>query len=102
MKKTGLLFLSLLVSAILFAQKQINDPNAQVRNVKGFHAIKVSNGIQLMLNQGSTEALAVSATDTEHRDRIKTVVENGVLKIFYDQNFLQQLRNRDNKKLKAY
>ncbi len=46
------------------AQKTINDPNAEVRSVKGFHAIKVSGGIDLYLSQGE-EALAVSAKDAE-------------------------------------
>jgi len=84
------------------AQKEINDPNAETRQVKGFHAVKVSTGIQLVLNQSSTEAVAVSATTTEHRERIKTVVENGVLKIYYDNDSWKFWKNGENKKLKAY
>ena len=64
-----------------FAQTVINDPNVQKRSIAGFHAIKVSHGIQLILTQGSSEDVAVSASDNEYRDRIKTIVENGVLKI---------------------
>jgi hypothetical protein len=90
----------LLVSALsLAAQKEINDPNAESRDVKGFHAVKVSSGIELLLTQGSSEAVAVSASTTEFRDRIKTVVENGVLKIYYDHSYWKEARH---KKLKAY
>jgi hypothetical protein len=102
MKRSGLLFLGLLVTSFLFAQKQINDRNAQVRNVKGFHAIRVSTGIQLYLTQGSAEAVAVSASEEEYRDRIKTEVDNGVLKIYYDYNLLKELGDRSRKHLKAY
>ena len=101
MKKISMLYLSFLFSAFLFAQKQINDPNAQTREAKSFHAIKVANGIELFLTQSNSETIVVSADEVEHRDRIKTEVDNGVLKIYYDNNFLKQLNGR-NKKLRAY
>ncbi|HVM89150.1 MAG TPA: head GIN domain-containing protein [Puia sp.] len=63
--------------------KIISDKNAQKRNVSGFHAINISGGIDLYLTQGN-EAVAVSASDIDVRNRIKTVVENGVLKIYLD------------------
>ena len=63
----------------------IHDPNVVERKVKGYHAISVSNAIDLFLSQGGEEAVAVSAADVKWRDRIKTEVENGVLKIFLDQ-----------------
>ena len=66
-----------------FAQKTIHDANAEVRNVSGFHAIEVSGGIDLFLSNGD-EVVAVSANDKEARDRIKTEVKDGVLKIYYD------------------
>ena len=102
MKFFRLLPLGLLFSTFLMAQKEINDPNAEARNVKGFHAIRVSTGIQLVLTQGTSEAVAVSATTTEHRDKIKTVVEDGVLKIYYDGDSWKFWKNGENKKLKAY
>ena len=44
------------------AQKVVNDPNAEKREVKGFHAIEVGGGIDLYLSQGN-EAVAVSASE---------------------------------------
>lgn len=93
MKKIGLFSISILFSLILLAQKQVNDPLAQVRKVTGFHAIKVSTGIKLYLSQGSPEAVAVSASKEEYRDRIITKVENGVLKIYYEQETLKFWKN---------
>jgi len=80
--------------------KVIEDRNAETRNVKGFHAINVSGGIDLYLTQGNEEAVAVSASELEYRDRIKTEVEDGVLKIYFDNKGFHL--NWGNKKLKAY
>ena len=64
------------------AQKTIvHDPNAQVRTVKGYHGIEVSDGIDLYLSQGDEETVVVSAKDIKMRDRIKTEVTNGILRI---------------------
>ena len=102
MKFLKLFPVALLLTSFVFAQKEVNDPNAEARAVKGFHSVKVSTGIQLMLNQGNTEAVAVSATSPEHRDKIKTVVEDGVLKIYYDNDSWKFWKKDENKKLKAY
>lgn len=100
----NVLLLTALTAACLssFAQneKVIRDDHAQRRDVKGFHAIRVSGGIDLYLSQGD-EAVAVSAADPEVRDRIRTTVENGVLEVYMDSegwhwNF------RGDRKLKAY
>ena len=80
-------------------QKTINDQNAEPRSVKGFHAIKAEDGIDLYLTQGNEEAVAVSASRIEYRDKIRTVVENGVLRIYYEENFRLGWRDR---KLRAY
>jgi phage pi2 protein 07 len=80
--------------------KVINDANAQKRSAQGFHAIEVSGGIDLYLNQSNEEAVAVSASDPETRDRIRTDVENGVLRIYMDTKGFHW--NFGNKKLKAY
>ena len=62
----------------------INDKNAQKRNVQGFHGVHISGGIDLYLTQGGEEAVAVSASDPEVRDRIKTEVRDGVLEIYIE------------------
>jgi Putative auto-transporter adhesin, head GIN domain len=101
MKKVFFAIIGMLILFPSIAQnKVVNDPNAQIRSASGFHAIKVSTGIILILTQGSEEAVAVSASKPEERDRIKTVVENGVLKIYYDNNTWNYTTN--NKKLRAY
>jgi hypothetical protein len=83
MKKVISLLLAVFSLVTVHAQKTIRDANAEVRNVSGFHAIEVSGGIDLFLSSGD-EAVAVSANDKEIRDRIKTEVKDGVLKIYYD------------------
>ena len=77
----------LLVSAERVAaqdNKVINDKNAQKREVRNFHGIEISGGIDLYLNQGGEEAVAVSAAEPEWRDRIRTEVLDGVLHIYMD------------------
>lgn len=82
------------------AQTLVNDANAEKREVSGsFSGIKVSGGIDLYLSQSSTEALAVSATEQEYRDNIRTVIENGTLRVYYDSN---KGWTKGNKKLKVY
>ena len=83
MKKIFALLFFLFSMAVVYAQKTIRDPNAEARNITGFRAIEVSSGIDLYLTQGE-EAVAVSANDQQYRDRIKTEVKDGVLKIYYD------------------
>lgn len=108
MKNTFLLVLTACITLSAAAQtKTYNDPNAQVRAVSGFHAISVSGGIDLYLTQGNDEAVAVSAAKKEDADKIQTVVENGVLKIFYEKygtgkgDWLNW-NGWSNKKMKAY
>lgn len=100
------LFLSLLVVAALssfsFAQKTINDPNAEKRTVTSFHGIDVGTGIVLNLTKGSTEEVAVSASETEYRDKIVTEVVNGILKIHYETRTGAINRKDQSKNLKAY
>ena len=101
MKKI-VLFLCFLC-AVVFVHAQntvIRDANAEKRNAAGFHAIEVSNGINLILNQGSAEAVAVSASSPEIRSRIKTVVSNGKLKIYFDNDGYKNTNIK--KELRAY
>lgn len=102
MKKL-ILSLTILATAFtaLVAQKTINDPNAEKRNIGGFHAVEVGGGIDLYLSQGSDETVVVSASEIKYRDRMKTEVKNGILKIWYDYKSGFHLET-GNKKMKAY
>jgi len=103
MKKI-VLFITLLAGSYFFVSGQdklVSDPNVEVRTVGSFSAIKVSDDIDLQLSQSDKEALAVSATNVEFRNRIKTTIENGVLRIWFD-NEKKWWKNSGNKKLKAY
>ena len=88
-----------IISFFSYAQETISDKNAQMRSVPSFSAIKVSGAIDVYLSQGSTDAVAVSASEDRFRDRIKTEVVDGVLKIWYDGD---RLSLGEKKKLKAY
>jgi hypothetical protein len=102
MKQLMIAILGCLIIYTAAAQNKIvNDPNAEVRSAKNFHAIRVSSGIHLYLTQGNEEAVAVSASDRKFRDRIVTVVEDGVLKIYVDFNHWR-FWDDDWKNLKAY
>jgi hypothetical protein len=81
-------------------EKIIADKNAETRNVKGFHAIRVFGGIDLYLTQGNDEAVAISAADADVRQRIRTEVEDGVLKIYMDNKGMHW--GWHDMKLKAY
>ena len=102
MKQATLFLLACVATILSFGQdKIINDPNAEARTVGAFHGIKVATGIDLIIRQGSTEAVAVSAPSKEYRDNIKTEVENGVLKIYFDTKWYKNW-NSHGKNLKAY
>jgi hypothetical protein len=100
MKKISLLILTAVVVSTVFAQKTINDANAEKRNVSGFHGIEVSGGIDLYLSEGN-ESVAVSAADTKVRDRIQTEVKDGILKIWYKNDLKIDIEWK-NRKMKAY
>jgi len=103
MKKLFLYFF-LLSSVNLIAQstKVYNDPNAKVRAIAaGFTKISVSSGVELYLTQGNETSLAISVSDAKYEPRFKTEVENGVLKIYYDNKGITW-KNDKNAKLKAY
>lgn len=85
-----------------FSQKTINDANAEKRAVGSFHGIKVATGIELVLTKGNSEEVAVSASQTEFRDKIVTEVENGILKIHYETKTGAINRRNESKNLKAY
>src|SRR5215204_7240321 len=103
MKKT-LLFLSLFVGLVItsFSQKTINDANAEKRTVGSFHGIDVATGIELTLTKGTAEEVAVSASETEFRNKIVTEVVNGILKIHYETKSGAINKRNETKRLKAY
>jgi hypothetical protein len=94
----------MLISLKGFAQDRIevNDANAQKRTLtSGFSAITVSDGISLYLTQGNEESIAVSASEEKYMERFKTIVENGTLKIYYDNSGINWISS-GKRKLKAY
>ncbi len=79
----------------------VNDANAQKRTLTaGFTGIKVSDGIDLYLNQGNEESVAVSASEEKYREKLKSEVVDGVLRIYYDNKGLNW--SNEKKQLKAY
>jgi hypothetical protein len=97
MKKIVACLLFAPLAIVALGQKTVNDPNAEKRNLSGFHAVEVSSGIDLYLSQGQ-ETVVISAVEAKYRDKIKTQVRDGVLKIWYESNWT----DRGDKKLKAY
>lgn len=103
MKKLLLSFLLIAAATgIVSAQKTINDPNVEKRTVGSFHGIDVATGIELLLSEGATEEVAVSAVTTEFRDKIVTKIENGILKIYYETKTGAINKTKGTKDLKAY
>lgn len=104
MKKIFLSFLLFAATGTaLLAQKTFNDANAEKRSVAGFHGIQVSTGIRLVLIESITEEVAVSAATTEFRDKIITKVENGILKIYYEDKTQNNTdKKREKRELKAW
>ena len=86
---------------IVKAQKAfVTDANAEQRTLSGsFNTIKVSGGIDLYLSQFDSESIAISASEQKYKERIKTVVENNTLKIYYEGD---KTWSGGNKKLKVY
>ncbi len=79
-------------------QTIVHDGNAELRPLKGYHGVVVSNAIDLYLSKGDEETVAVSAKDIKWRDRIVTEVVNGILRIRLEGNGWMV----GNNKLKAY
>ena len=103
MKKISLLLMSIMLSAGLLAQKTINDPNAEARDHKDFHAIKISNAFEVYISQGNEDAVAISASSAEYKQKIITEVRNGVLIIRFDNDKkFWKGWNSNKHKLKAY
>ncbi|HEV7782473.1 MAG TPA: head GIN domain-containing protein [Chitinophagaceae bacterium] len=100
MKRIFVLLTALFVSVTIFSQ-QVNDPNAEVREAKGYHGISVGDAFDVYLTQSDKEGVAVSASEIKHRDRITVEVKDGILYVRYDKD--KKLSwGSDKRKLKAY
>jgi hypothetical protein len=101
MKKLLLFFMLCAGSFLAKAQNEfVVDPNAEVRELSGsFTSIKVSDGIDLYISQSTEQAIAISASEEKYKESIKTVIENGVLKISFDG---EKIWCNKNKKMRAY
>src|SRR5258706_14393991 len=93
-------FMMACLTSVTAQQTIIKDPNAQVRSVGGFYALKVATGIHLYLAQGSERVVVASAADPVYGDRIRTEGKDGVLNIYYDNVIGSWDKNR--KELKVY
>ncbi|HMJ45892.1 MAG TPA: head GIN domain-containing protein [Ferruginibacter sp.] len=102
MKKITSVLVFIMIACTGFGQDRVVvDPNAEIRVVNGtFNKIKVSNGIDLYLSQSSTPGIAISASEEKFKARIKTVIENNVLKIYFEDD--NAWKNNSSRKLKAY
>jgi hypothetical protein len=105
-RKTGLMVSALFAFAVAHAQDQgellVKAPNVQKRAVGTFHAVHVSNAIDLILKQGNEDGVAVSAADVAIRERMVTKVENGVLMIYINTDGLHWNWSWSDKKMKAF
>ena len=100
--KRLIVFLPFLISVVFLSAQStvVHDNHAEKRNVSSFHSIQVSTGINLVIKQGNEEAVAVSGATPEITARIKTEVENGKLKIYFDNHGWKESSIK--KELKAY
>lgn len=101
MKKLVIALTGVLFSFIVSAQK-INDPNAEVREAKNFHAIRISSAFDVYITQSNEESVAVSASETKYKEEIEVKVEGGVLVVGLRKNGLLKKWNDGKMKLKAY
>jgi hypothetical protein len=82
MKQIWLLVASVFVLATnSFAQKEVVESNIQKRNISAFTKIESSSGIEVILTKGNKEELGVVVGDQSYINEVRTVVNNGTLKI---------------------
>ena len=61
-----------------------NAQTLQKRETGSFSGISASSGIIVEITQGAEENILVKSSNDNYTEKIKTVVEDGVLKIFFD------------------
>ncbi len=85
-----------------FAQEKVifNDENVVLREVQTFQSVVVSGPFKVYYSTDAETQVAVSANDTDTRDRITTKVTNGTLYISLDNNGVKWWRG--NKEFKVY
>ena len=98
--KKAIVGFAILLSTGVFAQ-QINDPNAEMREAKNFHSLRVSHDFDIYLVQSDEEVLTVSARDSRFVNQIKTEVRDGELHIWHDGGNIHSWNTRK-MKLKIY
>ena len=104
MKKITISSIIMLFCISAFSQDTksvVYDANAEIRKVDNFTAIEVSNAITLYLSQGNENAVAISGDGSATKEKIKTEVKNGVLKIYVESGIWNKWSWGD-KKIKAY
>jgi hypothetical protein len=101
MKRTckTLIFITLIAVIGIGTAFAGNSDKTENRKVQGFHAIKVSTGIDLFLTMGNSEEVKIVA-DNDIIDDLKTEVKNGTLHIYMKQN--NWFNWNGNKTKKAY
>ena len=98
-----MLFALTCLSAAVFGQRTINDPNAQRRSASGYHGVAVSGSIELFLTQGSEESVVISADDPKWRDKVISEVRDGILRIYLEnKNKIQIDWGLHPKRIRAY
>ncbi|NML20999.1 DUF2807 domain-containing protein [Pseudoflavitalea sp. G-6-1-2] len=96
-----IMLLALLPLAASAQKVIINDPNVAPRTLnESFHSITVSHSIDLFVSQSDQEGLAVSAVKEEYRDKIRTEIKGGVLRIYFENDKMVSFHG--NMKLRAY
>jgi hypothetical protein len=83
------IFTLLLLAAFsnAFSQEPIYDANVKKRSVSSFHGIEASTGVEVIVSQGTVEALGVSSNSPDFDRLVITEVENGILKIYIEANW---------------
>ncbi len=81
----------------------LNAQTTENREVTDFNAISVSTGIIAELTQGEINSLSISVSDVKYLPYLKTVVENGTLKIYVEYKEKKMWNKQDkNRKIKAF
>jgi hypothetical protein len=88
-------------SSIAQKEKIVYGDNVTKREISSFHAVETSSGIEVIMSKGDKEELAVSVGNNAYLNEVRTVVENGVLKISRSEDW-KFWREWKNWKVKVY